>query len=134
MSTRRVRRISISIREALAPERNTEFLVECARRLPVLNFAEQATGRIYLRMVAGAPVWADAAALRAAMDDHGTRTGLLAVAPTLDARRFPRRISPCILTSHLGAERIHTLGRWGTRRLMQRPGAGRVSRLPLSRP
>ena len=101
-------------REALAPERNTEFLIECARRLSVLNFAEQATGRVYLRMVAGAPVWADAEALRAAMDDHGTRTGLLAVAPSLTYAALPAPEQPVILTSYMGAERIHTLGRWGT--------------------
>ena len=100
--------------EALAPQRNTEFLIECARRLPVLNFAEQATGRIYLRMVAGEPVWADAAALHAAMDDNGTRIGLLAVAPTLAAGTLPEPGQPVFLASHLGAERIHTLGRWGT--------------------
>jgi hypothetical protein len=99
--------------QALAPERNTDFLIECARRLPVLNFADQATGRIYLRMVAGAPLWADAEALSAAMDDHGTRTGLLAVAPTLAAGSFPAPDRHVFLASHLGAERIHTLGRWG---------------------
>ncbi len=100
--------------EALAPERNTEFLIECARRLPVLNFAEQATGRIYLRMVAGAPVWADAAALLAAMEDPGTRTGLLAVAPGLATGSIQAPEQPVFLASHLGTERIHTLGRWGT--------------------
>jgi len=100
--------------DALAPARNTEFLIECARRLPVLNFAEQATGRIYLRMVAGKPVWADAAALHAAMDDNGTRIGLLAVAPTLAAGTLPAPGQAVFLASHLGADRIHTLGRWGT--------------------
>jgi hypothetical protein len=100
--------------EALAPQHNTEFLIECARRLPVLNFAEQATGRIYLRMVAGTPVWADAAALHAAMDDNGTRIGLLAVAPKLAATPLPEPGQRVFLASHLGAERIHTLGRWGT--------------------
>ena len=49
--------------DALKPANTTDFLVECARRLPKLNFADQTTGRVYLRLVAGAPVWADAEAL-----------------------------------------------------------------------
>ena len=73
-------------RDALAPQNNTEFLIECARRLPVLNFADQATGRIYLRLEAGKPAWADRDALDAAMADPATRTGLLAVAPSIAAR------------------------------------------------
>jgi len=101
-------------RDALAPENNTEFLSECARRLPVLNFAEQATGRVYLRLAAGKPVWADSAALRAAMADPATRTGLLAVAPAVATGTIPEPAQPMYLGSHLGAERVHTLGRWGT--------------------
>jgi len=101
-------------RDALAPQKNTTFLVECARRLPVLNFAEQATGRIYLRLAAGKPVWADSAALRAAMADPATRTGLLAVAPAVATGTIPEPAQPMYLGSHLGAERVHTLGRWGT--------------------
>jgi hypothetical protein len=100
-------------RDALAPQNNTGFLVECARRLPVLNFADQATGRIYLRLAAGAPTWADREALDAAMADPATRTGLLAVAPSIAAGTIPAQDQPLYLASHLGAERIHTLGRWG---------------------
>ena len=86
-------------RDALAPQNNTGFLVECARRLPVLNFADQATGRIYLRLVAGAPVWADAEALRRrdgrsrhAHRTAGRRAGL--DAGTLPAPDEPVPISP----------------------------------------
>jgi hypothetical protein len=100
-------------RDALAPQNNTGFLVECARRLPVVNFADQATGRIYLRLVAGKPAWADREALDAAMADPATRTGLLAVAPSIDAGTIPAPDQPTYLAAHLGAERIHTLGRWG---------------------
>jgi hypothetical protein len=100
--------------DALAPENNTGFLIECARRLPALNFADQATGRIYLRMAAGTPVCADPGVLRVAMADPGTRTGLRAVAPAVDAGPLPAMASPLFLAEHLGHERIHTLGRWGT--------------------
>jgi hypothetical protein len=100
-------------RGALAPQNNTGFLVECARRLPIVNFADQATGRIYLRVKDGSPQWADRNALDAAMADPATRTGLLAVAPSIAAGTIAAREEPAYLATHLGAERIHTLGRWG---------------------
>ncbi len=99
--------------DALKPANNTAFLVECAHRLPTLNFADQATGRIYLRLVGGEPVWADADALHAAMSDPATRTGLNAVAPNFDAAKLPAPDAPVFLAAHLGSERVHTLGRWG---------------------
>jgi hypothetical protein len=101
-------------RDALAPKNNTGFLAECARRLPVLNFADQATGRIYLRMADGRPVWADREALDVAMADPSTRTGLLAIAPSIAAGTIAAPDQPAYLAARLGAERIHTLGRWGT--------------------
>jgi len=100
--------------DALAPQYNTGFLVECARRLRIVNFADQATGRIYLRMRDGRPLWADRKALDAAMADPTTRTGLIAVAPSIAAGTIAAQAQPVYLAAHLGAERIHTLGRWGT--------------------
>jgi hypothetical protein len=99
---------------ALAPGQNTGFLVECARRLPKLNFADQATGRVYLRVAAGTPVWADADALRAAMADADTRAGLSAVAPSLDTAMPSQSPAAVNLATLLGTDRIRTLGRWGT--------------------
>ena len=101
-------------RDALAPQNNTGFLVECARRLRIVNFADQATGRIYLRMKEGSPLWADREALDVAMADPATRTGLLAVAPSIAAGTIATPEQPVYLAAHLGAERIHTLGRWET--------------------
>jgi hypothetical protein len=101
-------------RDALAPQNNTGFLVECTRRLRIVNFADQATGRIYLRMRNGSPLWADREALDAAMADPATRTGLLAVAPSIADGTIAAQALPVYLAAHLGAERIHTLGRWGT--------------------
>jgi len=99
--------------ESLLPANNTGFLVECARRLPVLNFAEQATGRIYLCVAAGTPAWVDAESLRAALADPETRAGILAVAPDIETRAVAATPDPVFLVGRLGAERIHTLGRWG---------------------
>jgi hypothetical protein len=100
-------------RDALAPERNAGFLVECAKRLPRLNFAEQASGRIYLRLTAGSPSWADAAALHAALADAETRAGIAALVPDIARRTIAGSGTPMFLAQQLGADRIHTLGQWG---------------------
>ncbi len=100
-------------RRALAPENNADFLVECARRLPLVNFADRSSGRVYLQLAAGVPAWADADALRAAMADPETRAGILAVAPDLPGSSLPCPAAPVFLPDRLGARRIHTLGRWG---------------------
>jgi len=99
----------------LAPENNTSFLLECARRLPRVNFADQATGRVYLCIAAGTPIWADADALRVAMANPETRAGVLAVAPDVaKGRPIPAPQTPVYLAEQLGIDRIHTLGRWGS--------------------
>jgi hypothetical protein len=100
-------------RDALAPERNAGFLVECAKRLPRLNFADQASGRIYLRLTAGSPVWSDAAALHTALANDETRAGIAAIVPDIAGRTIAGSGTPMFLAEHLGAERIHTLGQWG---------------------
>ena len=92
-------------REAMRADRSTGFLAECARRLPALNFAARESGRVYLRIEAGRPAWAEPDALRAALEDPETRAGILAVAP--QAREAPaRRASEAPLI-----ERRRTLGR-----------------------
>jgi hypothetical protein len=98
---------------AMAPESNTGFLVECARRLRTLNFANQATGHVYLRVAAGTPVWADAEGLRTAMADPDARAGLMAVVPSLDVAAIAPAPATVNVAAMLGPDRIHTLGRWG---------------------
>lgn len=100
-------------REAVTPANNTNFLVQCARRLPVLNFADQETGRIYLHLVSGAPVWADPETLHKAVAEPETCAGILAVAPGVFDGLVATAERPSYLGEVLGAERIHTLGRWG---------------------
>ena len=100
-------------RDALAPAHNTGFLEACARRLPQLNFVDSVTGRIYLRIAGGIPIWADAQCLAAALTDVDVRAGITAVAPAAIAGRLPAPPAPLLLQDQLGAELIHTLGRWG---------------------
>lgn len=96
--------------EAMAAARNTGFLAQCLRRLPAVNFALQASGRIYARTEAGRLVWRDAAALRDALADPDTGTAIGHVLPGLartagdGTQDAPR---------HLSREGTHTLGNWG---------------------
>ena len=101
--------------QALKPELNTDFLLQCVRQLHQVNFADQATGRIYLRIEEGRPVWVDSEALSAAVSDPHTRAGVLAVAPgVLDRAAAPRQ-APLHVADVLSPERICTLGSWGQR-------------------
>ena len=97
----------------MAPEGNTEFLVQCVQRLREVSFADHETGRIYLRMRSGVPVWVDGQALAAAIADPETRAGILAVAPGIleTVVDIPERQK--FIWDVLPADRIHTLGGWG---------------------
>jgi hypothetical protein len=102
---------------ALAAERNTGFLLQCARMIRRIDLADHRSGRIYARIEAGAVESIDPDALAAAMDDPDTRAGLLALAPEI--RSAPAWSKP----RWLGAqERTHTVGSWGDADLrMDRP-------------
>ncbi|MFN7085565.1 MAG: hypothetical protein ACK4N4_02935 [Burkholderiales bacterium] len=100
-------------RQAMAAENNTQFLTQCVRRIPVVNFADRASGRIYARIESGRLAWADAAALDTAMQDRETRIGILAVAPETATGIRCYGPEPARLHEKLQAARIHTIGQWG---------------------
>jgi hypothetical protein len=97
----------------LAPENNTGFLRQCVDRFREINFADQNTGRIYLRIVSGRPIWADQEALEQAASNPDTRAGLLATASAVFDRAIPGPDRPTFLSDAAGADHAHTLGRWG---------------------
>jgi len=97
----------------LAPERNTGFLRQCVGRFRAINFADQATGRVYLRLESGAAVCADADALAQAVANPDTRAGILAVAPAALSGALPEPERPRNLSDAAEGEPIHTLGHWG---------------------
>ncbi len=99
--------------QAMAAQANTDFLVQCVRRLREVSFADHETGRIYLRMVSGVPVWVDDQALRAAIADPETRAGLIKVAPGLLDNAWGIQEQQMFIWDVLPADRIHTLGDWG---------------------
>jgi hypothetical protein len=97
----------------LAPEKNIGFLKRCVELFHQVNFADQATGQVYLRIVGGAPVWSDTDALRAALAVADTRAGIVAIAATvLDDRHTPLNGPQFFLAESSGAEKTATLGRW----------------------
>jgi len=100
-------------RSLLGADKNTGFLVDCVRRFHEVNFADQASGRVYARIESGRLKWVDAEPLAAAARDADTHAGLAAAAPGIFEASLPAPSTPVFVTELVGAERIHTLGRWG---------------------
>jgi hypothetical protein len=96
----------------LAAEHNTAFLRQCALQFREINFAHQASGRIFAQMLSGRPAWADRDALEQAAVSPDVRAGLMSIAPGLfqaehtepEQRRYLRTTA---------TDRALTLGRWG---------------------
>jgi hypothetical protein len=100
----------------LAPSKNVAFLRACVERFAEVNFADQASGRVYLRVVRGAPAWIDREGLEDALADGDTRAGLAAVLPAALTAAVASRETPVFLRDMPGAEGICTLGEWGSGR------------------
>jgi hypothetical protein len=99
-------------RSRLAPEHNTGFLQRCVERFREVNFAEQASGRIYLYMQAGKAVAMDREGLDRAAADADTRAGVCAVAPgAMEDRALTQRSGK--LSEANGGALAPTLGQWG---------------------
>ncbi len=99
---------------ALAPEKNTGFLKQCVELFHEVNFVDQTTGRVYLRIVSGVPAWVDGDALRQATADVDTTAGLAAVASSVLKRTIPPSVAPEYLEESKGPATTATLGRWAT--------------------
>jgi hypothetical protein len=96
----------------LAAEKNIEFLRRCVKGFRRVNFADQAGGKVYLKIESGIAVSMDAAALRTALADADTLAGVRAVAPGVltgaaQAAAHQERLS--------GSCARQTLGQWGGR-------------------
>lgn len=99
------------VRSEMAPEKNMEFLTECVRRFPRVNFADRETGRIYIRMECGWVTWLDGDFVSAAINNADSRAAIDALAS--DALRGVRRGANSS-RQYLSREGFYTLGRWGT--------------------
>jgi hypothetical protein len=67
----------------MAPAANTGFVVDCARKIPRINFVERSSGLVYACMESGHMQWVDRALLQRVMADYEAEAGLLAMAPRL---------------------------------------------------
>jgi hypothetical protein len=98
----------------LEPAHNCAFLRRCIEGFGQVNFADQATGRIYLRVRSGIPVAVDRAALEAAIRDAETQDALRAVLPRAFAAELAEIDPPQFLPDDSkGAAAPETIGQWG---------------------
>jgi hypothetical protein len=101
-------------RRLLDPEHNTAFLRRCCLDgFREVTFADQRTGRIYLRIRSGAPVWMDASLMQSAIADPDTASAVKAVAPRALGGEVPETGAPQYLRGPDGAGAAPTLGQWG---------------------
>lgn len=99
-------------RSMLAAGRNTRFLRRCAGEFREVNFVNQSTGRIYLRLESGRAVFMDRTELGPALEDADLQSGIEAVAP--DALRGAAPDSGVAQYLYGGGDAAQTLGRWGS--------------------
>ncbi|MFT5550226.1 MAG: large-conductance mechanosensitive channel [Candidatus Azotimanducaceae bacterium] len=84
---------------AIASEVNTDFLVKCAKKIPMINFVDRKSSKIYACMESGEISWIDTEILSLALEDENNRIGFLAIAPDLienlsKIERRPARLIP----------------------------------------
>jgi hypothetical protein len=103
-------------RGLLAPEHNLGFLRKCLQEFHEVVFADQTSGRIYLRIVRGAPARVDRGALEKASADPEVRTSLEAIAPGVFDRSLEGDHAAAFLeylNEPPNSEAFPTIGQWG---------------------
>jgi len=110
----RFRQINVSAR---GPEElfsdvsaRADFLKNCVREFPVLNFADSATGRIYARTEFGRIQLYNRDAMLLAIDDAAVRDRLTEI---LSLAFGGNLVDLPLSAEFLEPRRFHTLGRWG---------------------
>ena len=101
-------------RRLLAPEHNLGFLRKCVGEFREVIFADQTSGRVYLRLVAGAPVSVDREALDiAAAKDPDVHASLKVIAPGVLCHRGRSDRFLQYLNEPPNGEGFPTIGQWG---------------------
>ena len=100
-------------RDQLRASQNVDFLKRCVTHFRTVNFADQDTGRIYLRIEAGHPTYRDGALLLIALSDPETFAGIEAVAPAVIHEEMVSAAAPLYLQGEDGGAAPPTLGKWG---------------------
>jgi hypothetical protein len=99
-------------RAVLAPEHNLGFLRRCLETFREVSFAEQATGRLYLRMQSGVPTLVDREALQNAVADPDISSALRLLAPGAFEVGMPATNAPQHVSAVGGTAGQTTLGQW----------------------
>jgi hypothetical protein len=93
---------------------NSGFLRRCLEAFRQIYFADQVTGRIYVRVVSGRPVAVDRDALARAVTDPDTLEGLRSVLPDIFSADVPAMGAPLYLRDAMNAKaKPETIGQWG---------------------
>ena len=103
---------------SLAARDNTNFLHRCVKLIPILNFAERHTGRVFARLEHGRWIWRNPTLLAQQLMDQDVRAALQAIALP-DDDQWPDDTSNSVVLNEADA---HTIGAWGSR--AQNPSAG----------
>jgi hypothetical protein len=84
-------------------EANTGFLVNCARKILVINFVERKSGLIYARMESGKICWVNHELARHMLNDSDTRAGFDAIAAEMidDPNQIPEAAAKPVPTEAL---------------------------------
>jgi hypothetical protein len=97
----------VYVEKELAPERNVAFLKRCARLIPIINFADRATGRVYARLQRGKWTWRDEQRISLMLADPDARAAMMAIpANGDDAARTAGQADLDIDDSHNLGERL----------------------------
>jgi hypothetical protein len=97
----------------LEAAKNVDFLKRCVKTFHYVNFADQASGRIYLRIERGQPVQKERAAFETAIQTPDTLAAIRAVAPAALTGNLADAPHPAYLNAKDGPARPPTLGQWG---------------------
>jgi hypothetical protein len=95
----------------MAPEANTDFLLQCSRKIPRINFVERASGLIYACMESGKMHWVDRNLLQQVAAQAEAHAAIAAMAPKLfdELENIPRQQASRVPEEALR----HTLGDMG---------------------
>ena len=101
----------VYVDKELAAERNVEFIQRCARLVPIINFADHATGRTYARLENGRWTWRDERRIADLLGDPDAKIALMAIAAKAGRADDAAAASPGC-GSDPAADKLHTLGAW----------------------
>ena len=99
----------VYVGDNLAPECNVEFLKRCARLIPIINFADYETGRVYARLEHGKWAWRDERRFADALADPDVKAGFEAIAPN----DYDSTAGTTGERANLDIAKAYTLGAWG---------------------